>query len=92
MADTFSAAALAWELHPAQAAGCKAPLILRDTSSTSVGGYRGSTCAKADALRDSRAEVRVHLTPEVDRAFQHKWLDAAETADEVADEMVAVGR
>src|SRR5712691_5074330 len=58
---------------------------------TSVGGHGGATCAKADALRESRAQVRVHLTPEVDGALQDKWLDTAHGPDEVADQVVAVG-
>src|SRR5712691_1381968 len=62
-----------------------------EACSTSVGDDSGSTCAKADALRESRAQVRVHLTPEVDGALQDKWLDTAHGPDEVADQVVAVG-
>ena len=60
-----------------------------EACSTSVGGDSGATCAKADALCESRAQVRVYLTPEVDGALQDKWLDTAHAADEVADQMVA---
>src|SRR5229473_7450816 len=63
----------------------------KEARSTSVGGNGGATCTKADALRESRAQVRVYLTPEVDGALQDKWLDTAHGPDEVADQMVAVG-
>src|SRR6266851_1486426 len=63
----------------------------KEARSTSVGGYSGATCTKADALRESRAQVRVYLTPEVDGALQDNRLYTAHGADEVADQMVAVG-
>src|SRR5712691_9250889 len=73
-------------------AGCNVPLIFyEEACSTSVGGDSGATCTKADALRESRAQVRVDLTPVVDGALQDKWLDTAHGADEVADQVVAVG-
>src|SRR5260370_40986957 len=62
-----------------------------EACSTSVGGDSGATCAKTDTGGESRAQVRVDLTPEVDGALQDKWLDAAHAAGHVADEVVAVG-
>src|SRR6266852_5226253 len=64
----------------------------KEARSTSVGGNGGATCTKADALRESRAQVRVYLTPEVDGALQDKWLDTAHGPDAVADQVVAVRR
>src|SRR5216683_3955581 len=61
-----------------------------EACSTSVGGDSGATCAKTDTGGEARAQVRVHLPPEVDGALQDKRLDTAHGPDEVADQVVAI--
>src|ERR1700732_1083998 len=81
-----------WESHPAEAAGCKVPLVFpKKDCSTSVGGYRDSPRAKADGQGKTPAQVRVHLSPEVDGALQDQRLDTAHGAGDIADQVVAVG-
>src|SRR5258708_30431517 len=75
-----------------KAAGCNVPLIFyEEACSTSVGRDSGATCAKADGQGKTPSQVRVDLTPEVDRALQDQRLDTAHRAGEIADQVVAVG-
>ena len=55
--------------------------------STSVGSDSGSTCAEADGQGKTPAQVRVDLTPEVDRALQDQRLETAHGAGEIADQV-----